>query len=383
MCTPPIVKIVRPHALHLKLRAEPSAECQEYVGEVDNKQHVRLLDCGWEVVNGFLLVAALTGTPPVRGYIRACDVSIQHGGFRYLHLTDDAWWFGDWSIRAEVCDITVHDAVASSIEALAQDISEARRGLEAAKGSSIEGSLMTLQDGYTYVSLWIGWPCSSPVVAASQTVYKSCHLTLGYLARMSDPDRKRLQNNLRTCLHAYMNLLPEERPLDNRVFYARRWRVRPHDWRQGDPDVYTVDTLVATPEISLEMMIRQNHVYDPWISEDEEHDMKIRQLHKRDRDRFSAAKGRAANVPAHSGVIRLVQAKYIKGGRSFFALDPVASPELHDLMSYLTDWAVYCKSGQITYRSTGGRLKTRPPICCHSQYWHASKQGAWIRAWDD
>ena len=93
--------------------------------------------------------------------------------------------------------------------------------------------------------------CSSPVVAASQTVYKSCHLTLGYLARMSDPDRKRLQNNLRTCLHAYINLLPGERPLDNRVFYARRWRVRPHDWRQGDPDAYTVDTLVAKTEISL------------------------------------------------------------------------------------------------------------------------------------
>ena len=62
MGTPPIVKIVRPHAIHLKLRAEPIAECQEYVGEVDDKQHVRLLDCGWEVVNGFLLVAALITT---------------------------------------------------------------------------------------------------------------------------------------------------------------------------------------------------------------------------------------------------------------------------------------------------------------------------------
>ena len=51
MGTLPIVKIVQPHALHFKLRAEPSAECQEYVGEVDVKQHVRLLDCGWEVVN--------------------------------------------------------------------------------------------------------------------------------------------------------------------------------------------------------------------------------------------------------------------------------------------------------------------------------------------
>ena len=365
----------RSGALRLQLRSRPSAECSEYVGEVRPFDNLWLVHPKWGSAewddDGFALVATLTG-PPARGYVRMSDIAVEWGGCHYFGLSDAVWFDRHWFASADRCDVCVYDATPAPVEELPPDLADAPCGL------NIPGAVRNgmSESGWTYVALRLGWPQAGHDGGRVE-VERACHSTIGYLARMDDSDRQVLHRKLNRCLRDYVVTEPIERPYDDAILYARRWRLRDEDWREGDADTYTVSRLANVPRHRFERMLSQHHVQDSVISDVEEHDDKVRSLYERDSDRAAAAKIRSRLVPPHDGFFKIAQAEFECRGKRYFALDRQECPELDDLLHYLSDVAYYWRSGQITYRADSGILKTRPPVCIKPDRWHVSKPGAW------
>jgi hypothetical protein len=260
----------------------------------------------------------------------------------------------------------------ATVEELPLELSDAACGLNIPV--AVRNGLS--ESGYTYVALRLGWPQAGHNGGRIE-VDRACHATIGYLSRMDDSDREVLHRKLNGCLRNYVVTKPCERPYDDAILYSRRWRLRDEDWREGDSNTYTVSSLANVPRHRFEKMLSRHHIEDTFISGDDEHDAKVRTLYERDSDRAAAAKIRSRIVPPHDGFFKIAQAEFECCGQTYFALDRQECPELDDLLHYLSDFAYYWKSGQITYRTDSGILKTRPPVCLKAERFHVSKPGVW------
>ena len=117
--------------------------------------------------------------------------------WRYVIETDETWYCRPLLVRIEDMYVRVSHGDRQSMKPIDEE----------AFTSIIPKKCQGYYSQYTYIALEIGHPFNDNFKAI-----KRCHITVGYVAMMSDDDRRRLEYKLNDDLHWWKCLEPSERP---------------------------------------------------------------------------------------------------------------------------------------------------------------------------
>jgi len=339
----------------LRERPDPRAALQHE--EIKNGKELRVLS--WDLVDGYLHVTTdLQGdSASAAGWIRTCHIWSYHGGSVYKPLTDDEWYPCHWQCKSELCSIRVlrsgytYEEIEEEMTKMGLEEKKHRKHLKLIQA-------MVSDTGCTYVCLRLG----KTFRGYHEVCSNACHITIGYVAVMSDDEMKKLFAILSEILEQWRHLEPKERPA--KLIRCRQFRVQKQE--EVGYDVFTNTEIAKMPWTSVTVLLDEHRVDSTTVVEPLELPAYAQRLWIRERSRLQEAKERASSLQPHTGILDMFQCESGLNGTSF---------EMEDLLEYLADAVQHY--GPAYGRSNVGKLV--PPFLTHPTRWHCTRQGDWQR----
>ena len=341
----PSVMHVRVKGGPIGLRMRPTLD-SPYVHRSEKQVDIialqRIIALSTRLEDGYLCVSVGDDA----GYVHMEHIhwSNEHGT-RFTQLTDADWWNTRWTIESSACFIRVSHADRG--DELAVDLAEIGVG-------QTKKAIDILSNGYTYVSLEVGWPFSTE---RNTQVSGKCHLTIAYCERMRDREVEQLRTMLEEDLRTYFTMAPEQRPHD--LIHFRKYRVI----TDKEYDLYDSFPLIALRTDEIAYLVEEGMIESSSCKHGEPLAHEVQRINERDLSRMHMALERAQHVQKHTGELVMRTPASGLGG----------STELFDLLEYLADTVLHSPPCQFV-KPNG---KTRPPFVTSLDRWHCSRPGDW------
>ena len=235
--------------------------------------------------------------------------------------------------------------------------------------------------GCTYVSMEGIWPIKYSCDGRILRTPARYHITLGYLAPMTENSRWHLKSKLNDVLAAWLRSCPTDRPHLQECFYRRKFdyiTLANAAYRQCSTQ-WDKRGIVKFTHQELAKVIAEDRLRDPHYDEGVHGDRFNHLIRKwrRDCDRQSQAEQRARLLRPNDGWMALL---HIGDDKHGWSLDPIAALELSDCCSYIVDWAYFHPASHWILRdnSSPPRVLVIPPLCSDEEHFHCTRQDDWL-----
>lgn len=351
----------------------------------------------WDLQNGYVEVSTMFEKEILSGWVQADYLQLKSRGFQYKRLTDENWWQSGFYIDSETCSIKVARGSPMTHEDLKEQLSQL-----GCDGKDIFKKKYW-EDGYTYVSLEFDNPYR---VELTSQVCGRLHITVAYAASMLyDSELNELRALLQRCMKKFFATMPQERPR-KLPHYKQLFFKDPNavivrqslfhvtccpqlsdseseigssssvsdlskaNW--GSDYVGSYQTAYAKPLTRIKRLLKDGLILDTRHGDKEETFANyVCRIWDRDRERYRAF---------------LEREKIIEEGNqgTLYMNTPSSglgdSDELLCLLEYLADLVYFHPSCQLKYKTSSGKLKSRPPCITASDKWHCSLNSFWERS---
>ena len=263
-----------------------------------------------------------------------------------------------WQCHSQDCTVWVSRGGNETIDDIESQMLQMGVGDKAAAKHLSKIREMAELQGYTYVALFLDRPFRGEWRVCSW----KCHISIAYVAMMSERDMERLRTLLMDTLSAWRQLDAADRP--RRLIRCRQFRTQTLD-EVGTPG-YTMQSVAHLPWDRVQELLDQDRIDSIHVHEKSELPALVRRCWERDRTRLHEARQRAAELPMHGWdpILDMFRCDAGLGGTSLV---------LEDLLEYLADVVRHFEPA--FGRNSKGKLVL--PYLTHPSRWHRTKQGDW------